>query len=300
MAQLPTTVIQQPFSWSTSYDLTVTDDQGIGRTVTLGTLSTTTWWRTFLASAASPSTPSTDQAAPKRLLDHIAARLNAGGPDIWVLNVNTDGLVVFNYSGVVRAGTIVFPSDDVRAPLGHVANVACAMGGTSTAPYLPAHSVQFLNLTATDGWTRTPGFVAAARRPGGTVYGWSDRRTGRRKVFATQFIPFDWTKRTTLGAAASPMWPNDTTRYTQPSSAAGVSLPWSVHDFLSTCLGQRCGALLGTFQRVLTGSVTTYDVISVDPDTLQRSDVQKIEVADWDAYAKAQNIIINWIATESL
>jgi hypothetical protein len=62
MAETITTVLQATLVLTDDTVLTVTDDQGIARSVTIATNNTSTYWRPFVAYDTSPTTPSTDAA----------------------------------------------------------------------------------------------------------------------------------------------------------------------------------------------------------------------------------------------
>jgi hypothetical protein len=282
-------MIAATFKLATSVVLTVTDDQGIGRSVTIATLSTDTYWRIKLASSASPGTPSTTPGSPKNILAHITNKLNAGGSAIWSATLNAAGFVVFAYSGVVRAGTITWPGSILENTLGFTANVSVPMGSSQTAAYHPSHTAYFISRENDTGWQNDPPLVAIARPRGGRPYGWSDTSAIVTRTFDAKWHPYTWSSRTSAGLSstdggATPIW-GDSSRWKTRTATAGMTLPFGLVDFFAICgLNSSvdglniCGASLGTFPEVTAGTTTTYDEVIVDASTIAAKNVQAPEI----------------------
>jgi hypothetical protein len=309
MAETITTALNATFALTTSYNLTVTDDQGVGRTVTIGTAATTTYWRIAIAGAASPATPSTTAGSPKRLLDHIAAKLNAGGSDIWLLSVTTSGFVNIAYSGVVRAGTIELGSVP-RNLLGFAdatPDISVPMGGSQTATHYPSHSAYFLGPANATNWRDTPPLCSISEGRDGSSYSLTDTMGLREYTFDGLYHPTKWSDRTVLGisataSSATPIY-GDSSRYKTRSAAAGVTPPWGLTDFMFACLSNgatadmaKCGAVIGTFQSVVGGSVTTFDEVYVSAETLTKSKPQVPSIANWSARMNWPGIVLRQYA----
>jgi hypothetical protein len=309
VAETITTTIHATFALSTSYTLTVTDDQGVGRSVTVGTAATTTYWRVGVATLS--GSPSTTPGTPYHFLAYLQARLNAGGSAIWSVAINSAGFVVFTYTGVVRAGTITFPDTIVRNVLGYQGNVACSMGGgTSQAPYHPTHVFYSLGLSNSTNWSDDPPLAAIAGPRDGSTYGWSDSAALQTITFDSLFHPYDWDARTTLGlsataSAATPYQGSSTRRKTR-STTAGITPPYGGVDFFYTVATNnsvvgmaKCGALLGNFQAALLGSVSTFDEVYLDPESITRADAWKPSVPNWSLRMSRTGIRLRHYATAS-
>jgi hypothetical protein len=295
VAAIPiTSILNTTFKLLTSTVLTVTDDQGIGRSVTLATLSTDTFWRVYLASSASPGTPSTTAASPKSLLAHITNKLNAGGSAIWSVALNSAGFVVFTYTGVTRAGSITWPGSIVENVLGFTSNISVTLpaGGanTQTATYHPQFSAYFISRENDTGWQDDGPLVAIAHPRGAAPYGWSDTSALVTRTFDAKWHPYTWSSRTSAGLSSTdpsgtPVW-GDGSRWKTRSRTAGMTNPTGLNDFfaavaLNSSDGTNlCGALLGTYPEVRAGSVTTYDEVYVHAKTLAAKNVQTPAIAN--------------------
>lgn len=309
MAETITTALNATFTLSTSYTLTVTDDQGIGRSVTIGTAATTTYWRVCIASSASATTPSTTVGSPKSLCAHIEAQLNAGGSAIWDVMPNTNGFITFTYTGIVRNGTVTFPDTIVRNALGFQANVAASMGGgTSSGSYHPTHSAYFLGAANATNWLDDPPMGAFSTPRDGSTFGFADASAVQTYTFDGLFHPYDWAARTTLGlsatASSATPYQGDSSRRKTRSTTAGITPPYGLVDFFATCALNnstasmaKCGALLGTYQTALSGSTTTFDEVFVDPETLTRTNAAKPSVPNWSLRMNWPGITLRHYAT---
>jgi hypothetical protein len=311
MAETITTVLQATLVLTDDTVLTVTDDQGIARSVTIATNNTSTYWRPFVAYDTSPTTPSTDAASPKNLCAHIKAQLNAGGSSIWSVLPNAAGFIVFTYTGIVRNGTITFPDTILRNVLGFQANVACSMGGgTSQSSYHPTHTAYFLGPSNATNWVDDPPEAILAEPRDGSTYGPSDSAAVQTYTFKGLFHPYDWTARTTLGLAATDgsatPYQGDSSRRKARSTTAGITPPYGLVDFRSTCTLNnstpslaKCGAVIGLYQSVLTGGVSTFDDVYLSADTLTKSDAFEPSVANWALRMNWKDITLRYYATVS-
>lgn len=313
MAETITLAINATFSLSTSYALSVIDDQCVDaftpRSVTIGTAATTTYWRQFISSSASAATPSTTIATPKSLCAHIKAKLNAGGSSIWNVMPNTSGFIVFTYTGVVRAGTVTFPDTIARNALGFQANVAASMGGgTSQASYHPTHCAYFLGPSNATNWQDDPPMGAYSAPRDGSTFGYTDASAVQAYTFDGLFHPYDWDTRTTLGlsatASSATPYQGDSSRRKTRSTTAGITPPYGLVDFMATCALNnstpamaKCGALIGTFQLALGGSVSTFDEVYVDPETLTKVNAARPSVPNWNARMNWPGITLRHYAT---
>lgn len=301
MAAPITSAICQVLTLTTKYDLTVTDSAGVGRTVTLGTNLTPTYWRTFLASSATPTTPSTTITSPKSLIAHLQAQLNAAiGSTKWLVTMSATGSVQIQWTGATNPATITWDAGNViRNALGFTAGVSLAPNATATATYHPTHTIYSVSRRDDTGWIIVPQRRAVAELPNGTVFGWQDGTQRRRRSFTLGFHPYDWSTRSAAGANGTPLW-GDSSRETSPSITAGVVPPWSLSDFFATCLGYRCGAALGTYQTVLTGATTTCDAVYVGADTLTADAVQALEQANNSNWYRWPGVVLWRYGSETL
>ncbi len=286
MAEVITTCLQQTIRLTTSSVWAVVDSFS-SRSVTFGTVSTNTYWRVFIASSASPGTPSTTIGSPKSLMAHVENILRAGGAgSIWSLAWNAAGFITIRYSGTGTA-TLTFTDTVVSRILGCAAGpLSFAAGETKVMANHPTHNVYMISDAGSTNWQASPPMFAISEMPDGSSYELRDSQSLRTRTFDSRFHPFTWTSRTTLGMAATdssatPFW-GDSSRYKAPSSTAGVVAPWGLNDFFWTCgdNGGLCGALFGTFQQV-PATVTIYDVVTIAASTKTALAVGKPSLASW-------------------
>lgn len=299
MTQTINSAIGQTFTLTTKYDLAVADSFS-SRNVTIGTNAVSTYWRTYLASSATPGTPSTTLLSPKSLAAHVENQLRAGGAgSIWSVASNTAGFITITYTGT-GTGTITWDAGNIiRNLLGFDAAISLTNGQTATAAYHPTHMLFTISRRDDTGWLVVPQRRAVAELPSGVVFGWQDGSQRQRRTFTLAVHPYDWAMRASSSSAGTPLW-GDSTRRWAPSATAGVVPAWGLSDFFATCLGGKCGALLGNFQSFLTGGVSTFDAVYVGADTLTAEAVQSLEQPNNSTWYRWPGVTLWRTAVESL
>lgn len=311
MANTITSAIQATTSLATSDTWTVTDSHDVGgRTVTFGTGGTTTYWRPFIASTATPGTPSTTIGSPKSLLAHVGNQVNAGaGGTLWVFAVNAGGFITAKYNGT-GTGTLAVGAGPVARVLGlptSTTSLGFTAGQTQTFTYHPTHCLYTISRPGDDHWQDDPPLAAIGEpRDGSTYVVAQDSSAVQTRTFRSRFHPYDWATRATLGMAtgdgsATPLR-GDSSRRKVRSGTAGVTPPWGwddcVYAFPQT--GGKLGALLGVFQTYVTGGVSTFDECYLSADTATRRNNSRIAAANWDRFTDIESITLRWYGTGTL
>lgn len=264
--------MQLAFQTTTTETLVVNDDLGAPRNVTISP----GYFRMFLA----PRTGivGTSLTAPTAFISYLVRQLNTGTAG-WSCAVGADGFLSIGWAGTRNPGTITFPGTNVvRNLLGFNANISIAPTGTQKATYHPTHNVYMMSRANDTGWPRIPPAMAGARLPTGRVFGWKDRRKVWKRTFDSRFHAYDWATRIagTINGVASP-YTGDTSRQSTASNTPGIVPPYGMDDFFDSALGNRIGAMFGTFQTVAAGTATTCECVYVQPETLSAEAPQKLE-----------------------
>lgn len=309
MAQTITSVIQNTLALTTSDTWTVSDshDPG-GRSVTLGTLATSTYWRPYLATTGTPGTPSTTRTSPKSLLAHVANRVNAGaGGTLWTFAVTSGGFITATYSGT-GTGTLAVGAGPVARVLGlptSTVSVGFTAGQTQTMSYHPTHTAYFVSRPNDTNWQDDPPLCAVSEPRDGSTVVIQDATAVLTRTFDARFHPYDWTARSTLGitsgqASATPIRGDSSRRKTR-SALAGVTPPWGWDDMIYAAPqnGGLCAAVLGDFASYVSGSLTSYDVVTFAAETLTRRAPTKPTAANWQPALDIERVALRWYSTGS-
>lgn len=268
MSILPTTLVAQTFKLSVAYNLTVTDQHGTGRTVSINSLGSDRYFR-FCAAPngdATASTATTEEAAVE-FINHVQQRLNAGFSAVWSLSIIDQGLIKILYSGT-GLGSITWDTNKIiRNLLGYTGNATSNLsnGAYVYGTYQPTHCLFCVGRETETPYAHERHAVAAARTRGGRVSAWF---SGSRPVFSrfkSVLHPTTQSHQSSLAMYSTPIEPDRDPRTV--SDAAGVAPPWSAMDFLGASWGHALGILPGTFQNEVAGTATVYDLAYLDPDS---------------------------------
>lgn len=274
MAQNPTTLIAQPVTLATSYALTVTDNGGAARTVTVpaGT------YRMLLASV---SAGTGTVAAPWETATKITALLNAAsGASVWGLTMLATGYLHWTYTGPV-SGTITFDAGGViRKMLGMSGSIGLSSGASFDSNYQPPGCLFIATRASDTYWTSAGTMAAYGQLPTGETYGWESSITKQVRAFNLRLHPTNATAATALSSNVTPLYPDDESRIRVPSGPVGAAPPWSAHDFVRTAGTKRLGAALGTFAARVAGT-GVFDEVYLTPAALTHDRAQSLSVAAW-------------------
>ena len=254
-------LLAQSFHVTMSQVVKTTDDRGgpTDRTLTAG------WYRTFLCGAGTAV-----ETDPTEFLGAIQAAL---GATKWSVNLRPDGHVQLTYTGTGTGTLNLSTSTMLRALLGFDTNVGpLASNSVAVGAYLPTHCVFSAVCDPDTGWTDGVGRFAGAEMPDGTVYGFDDGRLVVRRNLGFRLLPKDWTARAGIVAAETGTAPGTpafgpTTRRLSPAIGEPAQAPpWGAIETLATATGRQCG-FTEDLQRVVAGSLSTFDVVYLTVDT---------------------------------
>lgn len=266
MAESLAYAISQAFSLTGTQTASVTDDDGT-RSVDFNAAGTT-WARVGLADTSGAAT----EADPVEFLSHVQSVLNGSG-SLWAVKLRTDGRVRITYAGASVTGTITW-TGGVQTILGGFGAVSLAPGATEVAPYQPTHVVYGVAVSADTGWQRVSSRFAGVAMPDGKVYGWGDGFQALERRAGLHLHPKDDATRQAAGfpdvMPGTPMFPTATARWMRPGVGEPTQAPpWSVLDFLGTAGGKSLGVTWGDYQGLVSGSVTTFDICYLAPDSVR-------------------------------
>lgn len=275
---LPTSMLAQPFTFDANYTATTTGGVDPGtKNFNFSGLTA----RVFLAGAATGS--GVDETDPLELLSVVEANL---GTDDWQVRMGIDGRVRVTYlsstSGTITWGTAIV----IARLLGFVdATLTVAEGETATAPYPPMGVIYCKAREKATDWTMRAAGFAGSLAGDGRVAGRSDGRRLLTQTFTSRVHPRTWSEADEYGSYATPLQSQDTTpaRIFQPTGPLGVLPPWSVDEFAATALGHRCAFALGTFQSLVAGTRTDFEVGYLLPEMIR--DLKSPKAAgNWRAF----------------
>lgn len=302
MAETITTLHAVPYVVpAASYNLTVTDDLGAGRTVVWNPSGTARTYRPFLAftGGGTPGTNSGTEADPDEPLTHLQTQLNAGGTPRWTVTLSTAALVTIGYQGNTTA-SITFPADlTLRNLLGWTTSGTGSLvgGQAAVATYQPMMLCASIARERDTGWVRVPQKFGGAEMPDGSVVGWGDGQHRARRAYDLRYhppgtMPAGMTGANPAGALATPLYPALSTALAAPTrSTAGLSafqtmLPWSVWETFAVSAGVRIGLAPGNFQALRAGTDTLFDDVYLALETIQATDADQPSTAGfagrWD------------------
>ena len=208
------------------------------------------------------------------------------GTDDWQVRMGIDGRVRVTYlsstSGTITWGTAIV----IARLLGFVdATLTVAEGETATAPYPPMGVIYCKAREKATDWTMRAAGFAGSLAGDGRVAGRSDGRRLLTQTFTSRVHPRTWAEANEYGSYATPLQSQDTTpaRIFQPTGPLGVLPPWSVDEFAATALGHRCAFALGTFQSLVAGTRTDFEVGYLLPEMIR--DLKSPKAAgNWRAF----------------
>ena len=296
--KLPRSLIALPVRWTTSLDATVTDDAGVGRSVTM-IASGTLWTRTFLA----PATGGTSQNTPKDLLRHIDAALNAapapGGQ--WSVTMTAAGRVRIAYSGSGTGAVTWGAAVAVGRALGFSGNLSIPTGTHVDGDTLPAFCWFPYSLDSDTGFRAEHSLLSAALHANGAVTAFDEGTQLVTRTFRARYAPATESVRTTRALYATPFYPpsDEPTRWTAPSIVPeDCPEAWTVHETLSCAIGLRCAYALGDLQSLIAGSSTGYYEGAVDPESVRsRGDRAALSVAAYSSLVDVPSITLSMRTT---
>lgn len=270
MAKNPRSMLAFAVKWTTGVlNATVTDNGGAARTVALIPAGTF-WTRTFLA----PNTGGTSEALPRDLLRYVQGQLNAapavGNP--WTVVLDATGLVKITYGGAAPATITWGGAVAVGRALGFDVDISVGAGGTQTAAHHPAFC--WLPHTLEDSAQQPePSVLTASLRADGFVDAWDEGVQLVQRTIRARFCPSTESVRISRSLYGTPYWPptNEPTRWTTPT-AAPASAPatgWTVHEWLSVCVGRRVAYALYDLPDLISGGSSAYLIGAVAPDSLR-------------------------------
>ena len=277
MATLPTCLIAQLLTLVGEISVTVIDSFST-RTVTLVAAATTRYARVYLAPTGGFGTTI---LTPYDVLAAFEAALNAAAPGFWTVRLQSSGAVKITYVGGSGTGEITWTANGtgLRNLLGFTATIGpLAVGASTTATYPPGGCVVSLCADETDtAWqTRAAGDAVTRTQDGRTVQIPGSYQSVERTV-RLRLHPYTWTEAVS-GDYVTPALPLDTvaqaSRWTAPSTTGYLDGgAYSAHQLIATAHRPSADALLGIsigeLQQQIAGSVTEFDVGSLDAPTVR-------------------------------
>ena len=246
--------LAQPLSLPAS-SLTVTDDGGPGRTVTV----LAGWYAILLANALGTGA----ELDPAELLGAIETALGASQ---WSVTLRPSGRVRLTYLGTTP-GKIAWASTTLRNVLGFADPVGpLSTGQWAEGEYQPTHGL-YAETALDGGWQVEPGRVAGGVMPDGVSYGWQDGLGGQRREVTLRLLPKTSAEALTLDTEATPALAPVERVVLLGADEPGQAPPWSCADTQATAVGRLCG-WTDDLQGVIAGTVTTIERVSIDTASL--------------------------------
>ena len=289
--------LAQGFSLSgATHTATIVDQDGTRTNVNLNGGGTTEYfYRTKLCAAGGGT-----QANPWEFLALMQTMIR-GAQTRWTVTMLSSGKVQIAYTGS-GTGTITWgASCSVDQLLGFTSHISIAGSGTQTAEYHPSHMVYAI--AAKDGgWQNTTGRFAGHRMPDGTVYGWQDGLSGKRRDVTLMLCPRDDTARTAIEAAQSgvvcgtPLFGLASRILSPATGEPGQLSPWGINDTLATAGGKLCG-WTDDFQALIS-SPSTCDAVYLEPEALKAG--SSLSVPGYDLLRDVGPLGLSWVETVTL
>lgn len=289
-------LIAQAFEIPAGTTMSVDDDLGSGRTVTM----TPGFYRTF---AAQGNTGAGTEVNPYELIFRLRQELD---PSNWNVSIRPNGKVRITYLGLAPNGAITWGSGPLSNLLGFLTDIGpVATGQHTDADYLPTHCI-FFAACEDSGWGRSPGRFSGARMPNGKVYGWGDRLQGRTCTLTLRLLPKDNATRDAIIAAdanAVPPTPcfGPTSRATSPATGEpGQVFPWGAVETIATAGGKSLGVMLGTLQTAIANpGGAAFEHCFFTPETVSAGGEVQLSVAGYDPRRDIGNIELSFYAAET-
>jgi hypothetical protein len=244
MGQIIRSAFAQPIQLTASRTWTLTDQAGVGRTVTFGAGASTSapiWARHFFVEPAGTGSSETDLIG---FSDYVESCLNTGigGPPVWHVTPTVDGFFQFRYSGTGTASVTVI--DSVIAPILGVETTFGGLtngGATYTGTKHPTHILYAASRIDDTDWVPQPPTIGGVESDDGDVDTLSSGITGAEREFMFRAHPRNWAIRGARGAAISPMYSDETVWTSQHLDTAGLT-GWSVQRFMMSSASRRVAA----------------------------------------------------------
>lgn len=259
MSQAIRSCFAQSFTLTTATTWTVTDQGGVGRTVTFNPGPATLWCRHWLASGGS-GTGATEET-PFVFSAYVESRLNSGlGGTKWHIRPTLDGFVEIYYTGTGTASVTAI--DAVVAPLLGITATFSGLtngGSTFTAPRHPTHVLYAASRIDDTDWVPRPPTIGGVEIDDGTVDILSSGITGMERAFTFFGHPRTWAIRSSRGSSITPMYSDEAYWKTQHLDTPGIAPPWSVQRFMMSSAGRRVSAYFAwhlLIPYILTGTGT--------------------------------------------
>lgn len=279
MSESLDSLIAQAYELGAGYSMTVDDDVGVGRSVTM----TAGFYRTF---AAQGNTGTGTVLNPYELLFRLRQELD---PSQWNVMMRADGHVRIVYTGLAPDGQIVWNSGSLSNLLGFLTDIGpMATGQHQDGEELPTHCV-FFAACEDGGWLRTGGRFSGSRMPSGRVYGFGDRLQGLTRRLTLRLIPKSAEVRNALIATEVDCVPpspcfGPMSRATNPGAGEpGQVPPWGAVETVATAGARSLGVMLGTFQAAVSNpGGAVFEHCYFTPDTISTGGEVKLSVEYFD------------------
>lgn len=273
----------------------VTDSHS-SRTVTLVAAGVTRYARVYLAPTAAAGTSA---SVPYDLLTALQTALNAApGSAFWSVALDPKGAVRITYNGGSGTGKVAWNTatggTTLRNLIGHTGSNtgSLAPGASKLGDYAPAGTIVATAADESDSaYQVRPVSFAVATTAGGTTYGIdAGSRTARRSV-RLRMLPQTIGEQG-AGEYLTPAFPPDTSgsssRWTSPSTTYYTgAYADSAHELVAAChrVPGELGVVINGLQQMIAGSVTDFDVGSIEAATARaEDDLFPLSVAGWYKY----------------
>ena len=266
-------MLAQAFQITATQAMQTTDNRGAGITRNLAAA----WYRTFLCPAAGTGT----ETSPAELLLAVETALT---DTYWQVALTSDGFVRVTHVGVGNGTLDLSGCTTLRALLGFTGNVGpLAQNASQTATYPPTHCLFALACDPDTGWIDAPRRAAVAALPTGATYSFDDGRNVLRRQASFRALPKTWALRTSLGACGTPAEAVSTRWLSPATSEPGQVPPWSAMDTHGTASGRQCAITWGDFEAIVAGTVTSYEVVYLAPETFGAGGRLALSIPGYDA-----------------
>jgi hypothetical protein len=282
-----TSMLAQTIEFAADVPLGVTDGDGVGTK----TVQCAGFNRVFLAEGTGVG--SNAELDCIELLEEVEKALNGAhtSPTWYTVSLRSDGFVQIVYAQDPTPGDAVITwtgAEALRNILGFEGSSTTLNAANSRTAVATRHPLGVLYtaavLNSTD-WSSARQDAAYAMAADGRVYGWGSNRHLLRKRFDLGFHPRTWSDRTSLGAAGTPAWADDSptgsSAWLEPTVLPdGTSSEReNVHRFLATANALPIAMLLGRFQDA--ASYAYYEVGYQTPESILADRAQSPTIANY-------------------
>lgn len=270
-----TTILEAPFELSGTYQVSLNSST---KTVNTGDV----WYRMALARSSATGAVTN----PKSFYSVFGSAMGGGIS----VSVSTTGYTTITWTGGGTA-TLNWTGTNatiLRDLLGYTGNLSIANNATATSTYPTAYRMLITGRVNDTHWQAEPIGAAYAEGEDSVVSGVSSGTFLQRRRMAFKHHPIDPSAQSTLGFYATPTRPNLTganvsqllTPTTLPPTASPL-MPWTVLQQFHVSRAMLLGASFGDFQRLLTGSVLTFDEVYLDKDTCEKGPFLNLTDPKW-------------------